>query len=97
MPKVSNVEKKIKEKEGFAVHFLNPETGRNLRGDAELPTQYAAKKMTRNSFTVSDFKIKLRTQYAGYDVVVCKSDMSKAPGQMKLSTLRDTYLPEENL
>jgi len=92
MPRVSTVERKIKEIEGFIVHFLNPETGRNLRGDAELPTQYAAKKMTRNSFTVYEFKNKLRTQYAGYDTVVCKADMKKAPGQMKLSTLRDTYL-----
>lgn len=94
MPKVKNIEKKIKDVEGFDVSFLNPETGRNLRGDAELPNQYATKKMTKNSFTVKDYKDKLRTQYAGYDTVIRKADGSEAAGQMKLSTLRDSYLQD---
>ena len=93
MPQVKNVEKKIQKIEGFKVHFLH--SGKNVRSDAELPVQYASKKMAKNSYTVSDFKNKIQRQYAGYEFDVLKADGKKASGQTKLSTVRDTYLPEE--
>lgn len=92
MPKVSIVEKRIFEIEGFQVDIeMN---GRNVRDDLILPKQYEAERMTKNSMTVSDWKNKFRRQYPGYDVAVYKNDGSKASGQMKLSTVRDTYLED---
>lgn len=93
MPQVKNVEKKIQEIEGFQVHFLH--SGKNVRGDAELPTQYATKKMSKNGYTVSNYKSKLKKQYPGYEFEVVKADGEKAPGQTILSTVRDTYLPDD--
>lgn len=90
MPKVSIVEKRIFEIEGFQVDITKD--GKNVRGDMQLPKQYEAERMTRNSMTVGDWKNKFRTQYAGYDAVVYKNDGSKASGQTKLATVRDTYL-----
>lgn len=93
MPLVKNVEKKIYDIEGFEAVIMYG--GKNVRGDANLPTQYAAQRMTKNAASVNDFKEKFKKQFAGYDVSVLKSDGSKATGQTKLSTVRDTYLEAE--
>lgn len=90
MPKVSIVEKRIFEIEGFQVDIIKD--GKNVRGDLQLPKQYEAERMTRNSMTVGDWKNKFKTQYPGYDAAVYKNDGSKASGQTKLATVRDTYL-----
>ena len=90
MPLVKNIEKRIYNIEGFEVNILY--NGKNVRGDASLPTQYYAERMTRNSFSVSDFCEKFQNQYPGYNVEVLTADGKKAPGQTKLSTVRDTYL-----
>lgn len=90
MPKVSIVEKRIFDIEGFQVDIMN--NGKNARNDLILPKQYEAERMTKNSMTVSEWKMKFKKQYPGYDVVVYKNDGSKASGQTKLSTVRDTYL-----
>lgn len=94
MPFVKNVEKKIYDVEGFEVVIRHG--GKDVRGDATLPTQFAGQRMTKNSASVGDFRNKFQRQYAGYDVDVLKADGSKAPGQMKLSTVRDTYLEEDS-
>lgn len=93
MPQVKNVEKKIQEVEGFQVHFLH--SGKNVRSDAELPIQYSGKKMSKNAYTVSNYKSKLHKQYPGYEFEVLKADGNIALGQTKLSTIRDTYLVED--
>ena len=93
MPFVKNVEKKIYDVEGFEVTIRRD--GKDVRGDASLPTQYAGLRMTKNAASVSDFRDKFQRQYPGYNVDVLKGDGSKAPGQMKLSTVRDTYFDEE--
>lgn len=92
MPKVSIVEKRIFEIEGFQVDIIRD--GKNVRDDALLPKQYEAERMTKNSMTVGEWKNKFKRQYPGYDAVVYKNDGCKAPGQSKLSTVRDTYLEE---
>lgn len=92
MPLVKNIERYIYSVEGFEVVILR--NGKNVRGDASLPKQYEAVRMTRNAFSVSDFREKFQRQYAGYSVDVLKGDGTRAPGQMKLSTVRDTYLEE---
>lgn len=90
MPKVSIVEKRIFEIEGFQVDIIKD--GRDVRGNMQLPKQYEAERMTRNSMTVGDWKNKFKMQYPGYDTIVYKNDGSKASGQTKLATVRDTYL-----
>ena len=52
MPKVSIVEKRIFEIEGFQVDIIKD--GRDVRGNMQLPKQYEAERMTRNSMTVGD-------------------------------------------
>jgi hypothetical protein len=49
MPKVKNIEKRIFDVEGFEVIIKTPDK-KDVRGDATLPKQYEANKMTRNSF-----------------------------------------------
>lgn len=92
MPKVSIVEKRIFEIEGFQVDIIKD--GKNVRGDLQLPKQYSADRMTRNSMTVVDWRNKFKTQYPGFDAVVYKNDGNKTSGQTKLSTVRDTYLED---
>lgn len=93
MPKVKNVEKKIFEVEGFEVTIMYD--GKDVRGDKDLPVQYKGMRMTKNDFSVSEWKNKFKRQYPGYDVAVLKNDGTKASDQTKLSTVRDTYLDDE--
>ena len=65
-----------------------------MRSDKNIPKQYEAERMTRNSFTVSEFKEKLRRQFPGYDFDVLNADGTIARGQTNLCTVRDTYLDE---
>lgn len=93
MPKVKNVEKKIYDVEGFEVRITKD--GKDVRGDASLPNQYQAHRMSKNAFSVKDWKEKFHRQYPGYEADVLKADGGKASGQTKLSTVRDTYLENE--
>ncbi len=90
MPMVKNIEKRIYDIEDFEVVILHD--GRDVRGDASLPTQYAAQKRTKNSATVADFRTKFQRQYPGYSVNVLLANGDTALGQMQLGTVRDTYL-----
>ena len=90
MPKVQNIEKRIYDIEGFEVDITKD--AKNVRGDLQLPKQYEAERMSKNSMTVEEWKNKFKTQYPGYDVVVKKNNGEKASGQTKLATVRDTYL-----
>lgn len=92
MPKVQNVEKRIFEIEGFQVDITKD--GKNVRGDLRLPKQYEAERMSKNSMTVGEWKIKFKKQYTGYDVIVYKNNGDRASGQTKLATVRDTYLED---
>lgn len=93
MPKVKNVEKKIYDVEGFEVKIKKD--GKDVRGDLVLPTQYQGARMSKNSFSVGEWKNKFKKQFAGYDVDVLKNNGDKASGQTKLATVRDTYLDTE--
>jgi hypothetical protein len=90
MPKVQNIEKRIYDIESFEVDITKD--AKNVRGDLQLPKQYEAERMSKNSMTVGEWKNKFKTQYPGYDVVVKKNNGEKASGQTKLATVRDTYL-----
>lgn len=92
MPTIKNVEKKISKIEGFNVRFMS--NGKDVRGDMDIPAQYQAQKMSKNSYSVGEFKQKLKKQFVNFDFDVLKKDGSKASGQTKLSTVRDTYLED---
>lgn len=94
MPKIRDVEKRIFNIEGFEV-VIRGQDKKDKRGDAEISRQYEASRMTRNSFSVGEWKEKFKRQFAGLEVDVLKGDGKKASGQMKLSTVRDTYLLED--
>lgn len=93
MPKVKNIEKRIYDVEGFQV--IIKRDGKDVRGDLSLPNQYQAERMSKNSFSVKEWQEKFKKQYAGYSADVLKADGAKASGQTKLSTVRDTYLSED--
>ena len=90
MPKVDYVERTIYSFEGVQVIFMN--NGKDLRGDASLPCNYSASRMTKNAMNIAGFKEKLKKQFPGYDFKVLKADGSSASGQTLLGTVRDTYL-----
>ena len=48
--------KKISKIEGFNVRFMS--NGKDVRGDMDIPTQYQAQKMSKNSYSVGEFKQK---------------------------------------
>ena len=77
MPFVKNVEKKIYDVEGFEVTIRRD--GKDVRGDASLPTQYAGLRMTKNAASVSDFRDKFQRQYPGYNVDVLKAMEVRLP------------------
>lgn len=93
MPKVSYVEKTIYELEGVRVDFIKNE--RNVRSEVDLPYNYNAVYMTKNSATVSFLKQKLKKQYPGYDFRVYDGDGNIAKGHMQLGNLRDTYIKDD--
>lgn len=93
MPKLSFVEKRIFEIEGVHVDFIGQDN-KNVRADKQISRQYEAERATRNSFSVSDFKEKLKRQFPGYNFKILKADGTVASGQTKLSIVRDTYLED---
>ena len=89
MPKLKNVEKKIKSIEGFDVVFKK--NGRDVRGDTEDIPQYKGVNKTKGGMTVEGFRQKLKEQYPGFDFDVLDCDGKAVTGQMILSTVRDGY------
>ena len=90
MPRADVVERSVWNIEGF--HILIMQNDVNFRGDKQIPKQYVAERMSKNSFTVSKWKSKFQVQFPRYDVQVLNADGSKARGNTLLSTVRDTYL-----
>lgn len=94
MPKTAYVEKTIYDIEGVRVDFVKD--GKNVRDEAPLPYNYKAAKATKNAYNVSQFKEKIKKQFPGYDFYVYDGKGNKCRGNMLLSTVRDTYLDEED-
>lgn len=92
MPRTDFVEKTIFNFEGFNVNFIS--NGKNLRGEVQQPHNYLANKATKNTYTVSQFIDKMKSQFPGYDFEVLKGDSSKARGNTSLSKVRDSYLDD---
>lgn len=90
MPRVEFIEKTVWDIEGFQIAIT--QNGVNVRGDKVLPKQYSAERMSKNSFTVGEWRTKFQTQFPGYEVIVYLADGNVARGNMLLSTVRDSYL-----
>lgn len=90
MPKVSFIEKSIWDNEGFEVKIK--QNGLDVRSDKVIPASYNFERMTKNSYTVAQWKEKFQTKFPGYDVDVLMANGTVARGNTKLSTVRDSYL-----
>lgn len=89
MPRTDFVEKTIYQIEGFKVNFI--QNGKNLRGEVQQPHNYVASKATKNTYTVSQFIEKLKSQFPGFDFVVLTANGEKVRGNTLLAKVRDSY------
>jgi hypothetical protein len=95
MAKVKNVEKRIWDLEGFAIHILHLR-GRDVRDDRTGLPQYPFKEAAANDMTVESWKMKrFRSVYPGFEVEVLDGDGHIVHGNTKLETLRGSYAEEE--
>lgn len=90
MPRADVIERTVQNIEQFKIKITQNDA--DVRGDKNIPKQYVAEKMSKNSFTVDEWKLKFKSQFPGYDVKVLNADGSKARGNSLLRTVRDTYL-----
>jgi hypothetical protein len=95
MAKVKNVEKRIWDLEGFAVHILHL-GGRDVRGDRTGLPQYPYKNPAADDMSVEHWKtIRFRWVYPGFEVEVLDGDGRIVHGNTKLETLRSSYFEED--
>ena len=95
MAKVKNVEKRIWDLEGFAVHILHL-GGRDVRGDRKGLPQYPYKIQAADDMTVEQWKtIRFRQVYPGFEVELLDGDGHPVHGNTKLDTLRMSYFEED--
>ena len=92
MSTVANVERKIRRVEGFAVRILHLR-GADVRGDRTGLPQYGYHRAADNDFTVEQWKARrFRSSYPGFEVDVIDRRKNSVQGNMKLGTVRETYL-----
>ncbi len=92
MSTVANVERKIKRVEGFAVRILHLR-GTDVRGDRMGMPQYSYHRAADHDFTVEQWKAtRFRPSYPGFEVDVMDRRGNAVQGNMKLGTVRETYL-----
>ena len=95
MPKVMNVEKKIRDVEEFDV-IMRDGNGKDLRGDKKNLPQYSYFNRLKGEKTVSQWiNSRFNKIYPGLKVSVLDGDGCEVPGQTKLSTLRASYVEED--
>lgn len=95
MAKIGSVEKQIRKLEEFDVQFLHA-GGRDVRADKQDVPGYDYDRKLKGSATVADWIVgRFKKKYPGYGVRVLKADGTKASGQTRLTTVRDSYLPTE--
>lgn len=92
MAVVQNVEKHIEHTEGFEVRILHL-TGRDVRSDRSGLPQYPFFNPCEGNMTVESWKsFRFRRAYPGFEVDVLDSQGHTAHGNMKLNTVRETYV-----
>ena len=96
MSTVANVERKIRRVEGFGVRILHLR-GADVRGDRTGLPQYSYHRAADGDFTVEQWKsTRFRTSFPGFEVNVVDRRGRPVQGNMKLATVRDTYLQKIN-
>ena len=91
MSTVANVERKIRRVEGFRVRILHL-NGADVRGDREGLPQYPYHRAAENNITVETWKaLRFRLSFPGFDVDVVDRRGWSVQGNMKLSTVRESY------
>ena len=92
MPKLRNVQNRIRATEGFRVKFRYW-GGKDVRDDLTgMPLYPRYEKMALNDMTVAYWKTKrFYPAYPGYDVDVLDADGNPCAGNTKLRTVRGTY------
>lgn len=97
MSTVANVERKIRRVEGFRVRILHLH-GADVRGDRMGLPQYSYHRAAENVMTVENWKAtRFRLSYPGFEVDVVDRRGNSVKGNMKLSTVRETYLQAAKL
>ena len=91
MPKVENIEKRIRDIEGFDTRFMKD--GKNIRGDMELATHYTKyERAAKNDSTVKQWKEnRFEGTFPGFEVDVLDASGNAVNGNTRLSTVRETY------
>lgn len=91
MSTVANVERKIRRVEGFRARILHLR-GADVRGDRMGLPQYSYHRAAENDITVENWKAtRFRPSYPGFEVDVLDRRGNSVQGNMKLSTVRETY------
>ena len=92
MPKIENVERRIKKIEGFRVRFLYEKDRKDVRGDKIVSHGYPYEHAASNDMTVEAWKkIRFRQVFPGYDVDVVDRRHTSVQGNTKLATVRHSY------
>jgi hypothetical protein len=92
MATVTQLEAKIFRIEGFKVRLRHPD-GRDVRGDARIADRYQFERALRNNANVRSWiDGRFRVLYHEYEIDVLRADGTKAHGNHRLATVRDTYL-----
>lgn len=91
MSTVANVERKIRRVEGFRVRILHLR-GADVRGDRAGLPQYSYHRAAEKDITVESWKAtRFRPSFPGFEVKVVDRRGNSVQGNMKLSTVRETY------
>jgi len=91
MSTVANVERKIRRVEGFRVRILHL-SGADVRGDRAGLPQYSYHRAAENNITVESWKAtRFRLSFPGFDVDVVDRRGNSVQGNMKLTTVRESY------
>lgn len=92
MPFVKNVERRIREIEGFNV-IIRGDDGHDVRADRQGIRQYDYTRGAKNVMTVQAWKlIRFQPSYPGFRVDVLDNGGHSVAGNTKLGTVRHQYL-----
>jgi len=92
VPKIENVERRIRKIEGFRVRFLYEKDRKDVRGDKIVSRGYPYEHAANNEWTVEKWKKdRFRQVYPGYEIDVLYRDKSSVQGNTKLATVRQSY------
>lgn len=95
MATVKNVQRQIRRREGFEVHFLyegpGPSSGRDVRDDRTGLPNYPHRRASADSTVASWIEGRFKRSFPGFEVEVLRSDGSVADHRTLLSTVRQSY------